>query len=188
MASQQAQGARLRVIVARTERMLVTVDDVVRFIVVAALLLMTAVLFFNSIGRSVLNVSFVGGPALGRLLVIWLTFLGAYLAVRSGTHITIDVVQRLLPRTVIGKLAILANCCGAATSAYVASLSAMFTWTRFAAGQIDPMLEIPSGLFYLPVPIGACLMTLAFAQAAMQAAIGKASGATPASPTPTPTS
>ena len=79
------------------ERVLGTVDVIVRVIVVATLLSMTAVLFLNSIGRSVLNVSFVGGPALGRLLVIWLTFLGAYLAVRAGTHITVDVVRRLLP-------------------------------------------------------------------------------------------
>ena len=41
-----------------------------------------------------------------------------------------------------------------------------------ASGQIDPMLEIPSALFYLPVPIGAGLMTLAFLQVAMKALDG----------------
>jgi len=175
----------VRGVVLRLEQLLGVVDRVVRVIVVAALLLMTAVLFFNSIGRSVLNVSFVGGPSLGRLLVVWLTFLGAYLAVRSGTHITVDLVQRSLPQAVIDKLAILAGCCGALTSAYIAWLSALFTWTRFAAGQIDPMLEIPSGLFYLPVPIGSCLMTLAFAQAAMKSAIGEDGAGTGERPTVT---
>ncbi|HSG66158.1 MAG TPA: TRAP transporter small permease subunit, partial [Gammaproteobacteria bacterium] len=90
-------------LVARIERVLGAIDRIVRVLVVVALLAMTAALFLNSIGRSVLNVSFVGGPALGRLLVIWLTFLGAYLAVRSGTHIKVDVVQRLFPRAASAK-------------------------------------------------------------------------------------
>jgi len=154
------------------ERALGTVDVVIRVIVVATLLSMTAVLFLNSIGRSVLNVSFVGGPALGRLLVIWLTFLGAYLAVRSGTHITVDIVHRLVPPRRVDQLTILVGLFSAVTCAWVAWLSAAFTWTRFAAGQIDPMLEIPSAFFYLPVPIGASLMTLAFLQVAMKALTG----------------
>ena len=153
----------------RFERVLGAVDAVVRVIVVTALLSMTAVLFLNSIGRSVLNVSFVGGPALGRLLVIWLTFLGAYLAVRSGTHITVDIVRRVMPERVVGQLTVFVGLSSAITCAWVTWLSATFTWTRFAAGQIDPMLEIPSALFYLPVPIGAGLMTLAFVQVAMKA-------------------
>lgn len=158
--------------VTQLERVLAGIDRIVQVVVVTALLSMTTVLFLNSIGRSVLNVSFVGGPALGRLLVIWLTFLGAYLAVRSGTHITVDIGRRLLPARIVSKLAIGVGFFSAATTAWVAWLSAAFTWTRFAAGQIDPMLEIPSGLFYLPVPIGTALMTLAFVQVAMKAATG----------------
>ncbi|NNC63613.1 MAG: TRAP transporter small permease [Gammaproteobacteria bacterium] len=154
------------------ERVLGTVDVVVRVIVVATLLSMTAVLFLNSIGRSVLNVSFVGGPALGRLLVIWLTFLGAYLAVRSGTHITVDIARRLVPQRLLSQLTVLVGLVSAVTCAWIAWLSAVFTWTRFAAGQIDPMLEIPSALFYLPVPIGAGLMTVAFLQVSMKALAG----------------
>lgn len=161
----------MRGIVARFESLLGAVDGLVRWVVVSALLLMTGVLFFNSIGRSVLNVSFVGGPALGRLLVIWLTFLGAYLAVRSGSHITVDVLQRLLTPRAVKRLSIPIGLFGAATTAYITWLSAMFTWTRFSAGQIDPMLEIPSGFFYLPVPLGSLLMTLAFLQVAFKSAV-----------------
>ncbi|NIW25068.1 MAG: TRAP transporter small permease subunit, partial [Gammaproteobacteria bacterium] len=102
------------------ERVLGFIDDVVRVIVVTALLSMTAVLFLNSIGRSVLNVSFVGGPALGRLLVIWLTFLGAYLAVRTGTHITVDIVRRLVSERLVNRLTILVGLLSAVTCAWVA--------------------------------------------------------------------
>ena len=161
------------------ERFLLRVDGLVRAIVVVALLAMTAVLFLNSIGRSVLNVSFVGGPALGRLLVIWLTFLGAYLAVRSGAHISVDVIQRILPERWLRRLAVVAGIAGAATSAYVAWLGAQFTWTRLAFGQLDPMLEISSAWFYVPVPLGTGLMVLAFIQSALQSA-GDLASVTPA--------
>jgi TRAP-type C4-dicarboxylate transport system permease small subunit len=165
--------------VQRLERALQSVDRVVRVIVATALLAMTAVLFLNSIGRSVLNVSFVGGPALGRLLVIWLTFLGAYLAVRSGTHISVDVVQRVLPERWLRTLRIIVGIAGAATCAYLAWLGAAFTVTRLEYGQIDPMLEISSAWFYAPVPLGAGLMVLAFLQSALASAFEPAATVQP---------
>ncbi len=158
------------------------VDSIVRAIVVTALLAMTAVLFLNSIGRSVFNLSFVGGPALGRLLVVWLTFLGAYLAVRSGTHISVDVVQRILPERWLRRLAIVVGIAGAVTSAVIAWLGAAFTWTRITFGQLDPMLEISSAWFYLPVPLGAALMTVAFIQSALQSACESTDGTHPDAP------
>ncbi|MEE8094115.1 MAG: TRAP transporter small permease [Gammaproteobacteria bacterium] len=156
----------MRAIVDKFESLLGAIDGVIKWVLVFALFAITAVLFSNSIGRSVFNVSFVGGPALGRLLIIWLTFLGAYSAVRSGSHITIDILLRLLPARAVRNLPIPVGLFGAATTGYITWLSAIFTWTRFSAGQIDPMLEIPSGFFYLPVPIGGLLMTLAFLQVA----------------------
>ena len=154
----------MRKVVDRYEDFLGAIDNLVKWVVVLALLLMTGVLFLNSIGRSTLNISFVGGPALGRLLVIWLTFFGAYLAVRSGRHITVDVLQRLLSPLTLRKLSIPIGLFSAMTTAYITWLGTIFTWTRFSAGQLDPMLEIPSGFFYLPVPLGGFLMTLAFLQ------------------------
>ena len=174
----------MRAIVDKFESFLRAIDGVIRWALVIALFAMTAVLFFNSIGRSVLNVSFVGGPALGRLLVIWLTFLGGYLAVRSGSHITVDILQRLLPARVSRKMPVPIGLFGAATTGYITWLSAIFTWTRFSAGQIDPMLEIPSGFFYLPVPIGGLLMTMAFVQVALMCISGRDDSAA-RSPKPT---
>ncbi|MCZ6585457.1 MAG: TRAP transporter small permease [Gammaproteobacteria bacterium] len=175
----------MRAIVDKFESLLGALDGVIRWVLVFALFAMTAVLFFNSIGRSVFNISFVGGPTLGRLLIIWLTFLGGYLAVRSGSHITVDILQRLLPAHAVRMMPIPIGLFGAATTGYITWLSAIFTWTRFSAGQIDPMLEIPSGFFYLPVPIGGLLMTMAFLQVALKCL---ADNDNSRSDSPTPTS
>ena len=159
----------MRTIVTSIESVLSRLDAVIRLFVVIALLTMTALLFLNSIGRSTLNISFVGGPALGRLIVIWLTFFGSYLAVRAGRHITVDVVRQVLPERIVRTLPIPVGIAGAVTTGWIAWLGVQFTQTRFAAGQIDPMLEIPSAWFYVPVPIGCALMCVAFLQVTLTA-------------------
>ena len=149
------------------------VDVIVKWIVGGALLLMTAVLFFNSVGRTFIGESFVGGPALGRFLVIWLCFLGSYLLVRSNGHVTIDVMARAVPAQVWRWLSVVIGGVGFVTMAYAGWLGYVFTAKRFAFGQMDPMLEIPSGYFYLPLPIGGFLMAAAFLLAAVKAAMGQ---------------
>ncbi len=148
------------------------VDVIVRSIVGGALLLMTAVLFVNAIGRTFLSMSFVGGPALGRLLVIWLCFLGAYLLVRTGGHVAVDIVSRAVSDRGYRWLTLVIGLVGAVTMGYVGWLGYLFTARRFAFGQMDPMLEVPTGLFYLPLPIGGFLMSAAFLMVAVKAVAG----------------
>lgn len=154
------------------EAVLGVVDIVVNWIVGSALLLMTAVLFFNSVGRAFFGASMVGGPALGRLLAIWLCFLGAYLLVRTNRHVAINIVTSLVSDRVARGLAVVTGIVGAVTMGYVGWLGALFTAKRFAYGQIDPMLDVPIGIFYLPLPIGGFLMSIAFLVVAVKAAIG----------------
>lgn len=159
-------------LVDKIEAALGVIDMVVRWIVGGALLLMTAVLFLNSIGRTFLNLSFVGGPALGRLLVIWLCFLGAYLLVRVNGHVAVDLMARAVSDRVYRWLIMVIGLISGVTMAYVGWLGYVFTAKRFAFGQIDPMLEVPTGFFYLPIPIGGFLMAAAFLFTAFKAWLG----------------
>ncbi len=145
------------------------VDVIVKWFVGGALLLMTAVLFFNSIGRTFFHESYVGGPALGRLLMIWLCFLGAYLLVRTNGHVAIDIVARAVSDRAYRWLSVVLGLIGAVTMSYVGWLGYVFTAKRFAFGQMDPMLGVASGIFYLPLPIGGGLMAVAFLFAAIKA-------------------
>ncbi len=154
------------------EAALGVVDKIVGWLVGGALLLMTADLFFNSIGRTFFDLSFVGGPALGRLLVIWLCFLGGYLLVRKNGHVAIDILSRAVSDRQYRWLSAIIGLVGGVTMAYVGWYGYLFTERRFAYGQMDPMLEIPSGVFYLPIPIGGFLMAAAFLFAAVKALTG----------------
>ncbi len=155
------------------ERALGFVDAIVKWIIGGALLLMTAVLFLNSVGRTFVGVSFVGGPALGRLLVIWLCFLGAYLLVRNNGHVAVDILSRAVSDRAYRWLTVVIGVVGTLTMAYVGWLGLLFTAKRFAFGQMDPMLDVPTGFFYLPLPIGGFLMAVAFLFTAVKAALGR---------------
>ena len=147
------------------------IDRLVMWFVGVMLLVMMIVLFANSIGRAVLNISFVGGPALGRLLMIWLTFMGAYLLVRTSRHISIDIAIRLASDRNRRLLVILINLAGAVTTGYLTWLGYLFTLSRFVRGQMDPMLSVPTGIFYLAIPLGCALMAISFFHNALKAVV-----------------
>ncbi len=147
------------------------IDRLVMWFVGVMLLVMMIVLFANSIGRAVLNISFVGGPALGRLLMIWLTFMGAYLLVRTSRHISIDIAIRLASDRNRRLLVILINLAGAVTTGYLTWLGYLFTLSRFVRGQMDPMLSVPTGIFYLAIPLGCALMAISYIHNALKAAV-----------------
>lgn len=86
---------------------------------VLALLLasMVAMVFGNVVLRYVFNDGIVVSEELSRIFFVWLTFLGAIVAMRENTHLGMDNVVRRLPRG--GKVACLAAsqllilmCCG----------------------------------------------------------------------------
>ncbi len=54
---------------------------------------------------------------------------------------------------------------------YVGWHGYVFTAKRFAYGQMDPMLNVPTGFFYMPLPIGGFLMAVAFLFVALKAGI-----------------
>jgi len=159
-------------IINRLEAAFSVIDTIVRWFAGSALLIMTAVLFFNSISRAFFSYSFVGGPALGRLLMIWLCFLAAYLLVRSNGHVVIDLLARAVSGRARRALNVANGLVGGVTMAYVGWQGYLFTAKRFAFGQMDPMLEVPTGFFYLPIPIGAFLMSAAFLFEACKAVFG----------------
>lgn len=84
----------------------------------------------------------------------------------------IDLLARVVSGRLYCALCIVNGLVGSVTMAYVSWLGYLFTAKRFAFGQMDPMLDVPTGFFYLPIPIGAFLMSTAFLFEACKAAFG----------------
>ena len=96
-----------------------------------ALLLMTALSFADYLRREVpfFDVDIQGGPSMAVVLMVWVGFLGASLAVRERKHLAVDLSDRLLSPAAAGLL-----------KRFTALVTAGFCW-MFAGYATDLMEE-----------------------------------------------
>jgi TRAP-type transport system small permease protein len=141
--------------------MLATFDRVLiranRWLVVAILGAMAAMVFVNVALRFLTDHSILWVEELSRYLMIWLTFLGSGLVLRYGAHVGIDTLQDRFPRLApkIRAVIVFLLLVFFATMIWLGARYVVLTW-----GQTTPVLQIPIGAVYLAVPIGFALMVL----------------------------
>lgn len=146
------------------ERLLRLFDAVAAGLVGLMLVVITLVLFANAVARYFANFTIIGGDEFARCLMVWMTFLGAYLLVRVQGHVTIDLLAKTLTGRLRSALHVTIALIGLVTCAYVAKLGYDITERVFLSGQRMSSLPFARAWFYLPVPIGFGLMALAFFQ------------------------
>lgn len=124
------------------------------------MMVMATLVFVNVVSRYVFGDSLNWSEEVARYLMIWITFIGAGLAMREGKHVAIEYVQGLLPRraqpwfraliglVILGFLAVL--------------LVVGIQFSEFAWRQRSPVMQWPMGAVYLAIPIGALLFALHF--------------------------
>lgn len=139
----------------RFEQVLVTAN---RAIIVLMMSVMAMLVFVNVVCRYIFNFSIIWAEELSQYLMIWITYLGAGLALREGRHVAVEMLQDLLPR---GLRRLVRAALAAAMLGFLAVLAvlgvriAAFTWT-----QETPVLNLPTGLPYLAIPVGAAVMAV----------------------------
>jgi TRAP-type C4-dicarboxylate transport system permease small subunit len=129
------------------------VDKVIRgycrflgYLVAAILAVMVVLVFGNVVMRYAFNSGFTVSEELSRWLFVWLTFLGAVVALHENAHLGTDMlVGKLGPA---GKRAAL----GAALLLMLACLWLIFrgTYDQFLVNKdsLSPVMEISMGWFY----------------------------------------
>lgn len=132
------------------------VDEVVPALLAAFIIIMVAsdVVLRNAAGRSV-----PFGIELSTYAFVWMVFLGAAGASRTGAHFQVELFQARLPANVNRLLAafIQAFCAVVALLMMHTSFQyAMRSWNRTSEG-----MQLPLGYFYLVFPLSFALMALA---------------------------
>lgn len=128
-------------------------------VVSASLLLFTVVVtLVNVTMRYVLAQSIVWADEAARAGFIWLTFLGAALAVAGKAHLAIDTVVEMVPTPVRRVLVGLGNL--GALAFFALLLIGGYEQVVDNLGQLSPALRIPLGYVYAVVPISAVLMAV----------------------------
>ncbi|SMC18841.1 TRAP-type C4-dicarboxylate transport system, small permease component [Desulfacinum hydrothermale DSM 13146] len=108
--------------------------------------------------RYVLNHSLFWSEEVGRMLLVWITFLGATAAYKRKAHVGIDLVVRRLPPPA-----------EKAAELVVLALSLIFFFVLvfygiqfmgFIAGQKTAALGIPMGLAYAVIPLSGLIFSV----------------------------
>ncbi|SDI40319.1 TRAP-type C4-dicarboxylate transport system, small permease component [Alteribacillus persepolensis] len=127
----------------------------VLFLFLAAMVLL---IFFQVVSRVIFGSSFPWIEELARYLMIWVTFLGASIAFKTGSHVGIDFfVQKFRPSVYKGILV-------AAFLATAAFLLILFVQgihiVSQAMVQQSSALQVPMGYVYLVIPVSALFMII----------------------------
>ncbi|NJB67663.1 TRAP-type C4-dicarboxylate transport system permease small subunit [Desulfobaculum xiamenense] len=119
---------------------------------------MVAVIGLQVFFRYVLNDSLFWSEELGRMLLVWLTFLGASVAYRRGAHIGVDILSASLPRTPRRVVGVISHLVCLAFFALVAYHG--FRFLDLLKFQSTTSLGVSRQVPFIMVPVGAALMFL----------------------------
>jgi len=115
-------------------------------LLVTMLVVMVVMVFGNVVLRYGFNSGIISSEELSRYLFIWITFLGAIVAMRENAHLGLDTVVRLLPRA--GK-----KLCFALSNLLMLGCCALMfygTWKQHGinATTLSPVTETPMSWVY----------------------------------------
>lgn len=127
-----------------------------RWVLIALLAIMAALVIGNVISRYVFSHSFPWVEEATRYMMIWAAFLGAGPALRVGGHIAIDSLPNALPAMLARALRALLVLLMAATLLLLIWLG--IDYAQFGWEQESPVLGWSLGKIYLAIPVGATLM------------------------------
>jgi len=139
----------------RAERALVLANQAA---VVAMMAAMAALVFVNVVTRYGFGVSLNWSEEIARYLMVWVTYVGAGLAMREGMHVALEYLQGLLPKrwTRIARGGLWAIILAFLITLTVAGVQ----FSHFAWNQRSPVMGWRMGMVYLAIPVGSLLFAL----------------------------
>lgn len=126
----------------------------------AAIAFASLVLFANVVLRYIFLSPISWAEELSIYLLIWIVFIGGSVLVRTGGHITVDLLPRALGPALRRALHALVLLLALGFFAVLFYYGMSHMLRVMASGQRTPIMLAPMWLTYLAVPVGAGLMFL----------------------------
>jgi TRAP-type C4-dicarboxylate transport system permease small subunit len=129
-----------------------------RWLLIVLLAAMVVIVFANVVLRYAVGTSLVWSEELARHLMIWMTFVGSGLALRSGAQIGIDTLQDALPARAARRLRLALAIGMLLLFVLLAWYGIDYAWrTRF---QTSAALGVSMFYVYVGMPVGCVLMAI----------------------------
>lgn len=140
------------------ESVYVGLEKAFRYTVMILLALMVVIVFANVVSRYYLHVSLAWSEEIARFMLVWLVFLGSFLAYIQDEHLGLDILVKRFPPLLRKSVAVGANmlvifALYAVMEGGYLMMIANFDWLSAAA-------EIPQGYIYAIIPVCCGLMIL----------------------------
>lgn len=129
-----------------------------RWILIFLLAAMSVIVFANVVMRYVTDVSIPWSEEVARHMMIWLTFLGSGLVLRSGGHIAIDNLQDALPKAGARLLRVVVLLLMIAFLGLLTYYGYIYVSRTMV--QTTAVTEVPFGYIYMAMPLGCVLMLI----------------------------
>ncbi|MBI3967669.1 MAG: TRAP transporter small permease [Chloroflexi bacterium] len=137
------------------------VDRIVEPLCALLLLAIVLVLFVGVLFRYAFNLPLGWTEEIARFGLVWMTFLGAYLAFRRGIHMHIDLAVAKMSARARSRLHVVGNLLMAVLIAILIRAGVQYAGEFF--GDPSPYLRFPIGLQYVALPLAGILWLLALA-------------------------
>ena len=130
------------------------------------LIALIGVAAYQVLARNFFSGGLLWGDALVRVLVFWITLVGAMVAARTDEHIRIDLIARLLPPCGARLAQRFARLFAAGVCGLLCYASFEFVQGEYANGEVGFGM-VPAWLCQVVLPIGAGVMALRYGVAAV---------------------
>lgn len=119
---------------------------------------MTVIVGYQVFRRYVMNASLIWSEEAARYLMVWITFLGSSVALSRDGHIKVTIAMDLLPKRSHHLVMLASHAVVSFTLLVIIRYGFKFALTNMH--QLSPALQMPIGIVYFCLPIGASLMML----------------------------
>jgi len=122
------------------------------------LVVMVVVVFTQVFFRFVVERPLPWSEEVARYIMVWLTFLGAALAVEKRAHAVVEMFVKWFPRPVrvgMALLAMAASCLFYGLMTYYGARLITHSMTQFS-----PVLQLPMGYVYVVIPLSGVMLLL----------------------------
>jgi len=132
------------------------VDDIVRWVVIVLMLLMTVAVCLQILFRYVFNIPLGWSEEMARFAFVWVSFFGASALMRIREHINVAIFVDRFPTRLRAIAVFLANLVAVICVYFFIVGGVALTTNEWR--QLAPATEIPMGWIYLAIPVSSGLM------------------------------
>lgn len=137
-----------------------SLDKIARWLVQITVAVMTVTVTMQVIWRYFLKNPLMWAEELARYGLVWMTFIGAAVALRSGELACVDLLITKLPKQWKKAVTYIVIVLNTILLAFLLYFSIEMIGLPSVTNQVSPALRIPMNLVYLGVPLGMGLVLL----------------------------